>query len=109
MVNPDPRGFYLNEQGVVAPYQTVFNGGKRRKNTRRANRKNRRGTRRQKGGGTMKISYAILKLREIQREHGNLDFYRRRNEFGKSDLVDIRKIYFDNDGGWKKAVLESVD
>lgn len=49
MVNPDPRGFYMNEQGVVAPYQTVFNGGKRRKTTRRnkkrkTTRKNRRTT-----------------------------------------------------------------
>ncbi len=109
MVNPDPRGFYMNEQGVVAPYQTVFNGGKRRKNTRRVNRKNRGTTRRQKGGGTMKISYAILKLQEIQRAHGNLDFYRLRHEHGESDLVDIRKIYFDDEGGWKKAVIESVD
>lgn len=42
-MNVDPRGFYINEQGVVAPKQTVFNGGKRRK-TRR-NRKNRKNTR----------------------------------------------------------------
>ncbi len=26
-MNVDPRGFYINEQGVVAPKQTVFNGG----------------------------------------------------------------------------------
>lgn len=42
-MNVDPRGFYINEQGVVAPKQTVFNGGKRRK-TRR-NRKNKKNTR----------------------------------------------------------------
>jgi len=56
-MNVDPRGFYINEQGVVAPKQTVFNGGKRcwtrkskksnRKGTRKMNRKaNRKATRR---------------------------------------------------------------
>jgi hypothetical protein len=52
-MNVDPRGFYINEQGVVAPKQTVFNGGKRktRKNKkvnrkRKANRKSTRRTRR---------------------------------------------------------------
>jgi hypothetical protein len=40
-MNVDPRGFYINEQGVVAPKQTVFNGGKRRK-TRRNVKKNRK-------------------------------------------------------------------
>ena len=47
-MNVDPRGFYINEQGVVAPKQTVFNGGKRRKTRRnRKNKKaNRKGTRR---------------------------------------------------------------
>jgi len=52
-MNVDPRGFYINEQGVVAPKQTVFNGGKRktRKNKkvnrkRKANRKATRRTRR---------------------------------------------------------------
>jgi hypothetical protein len=60
-MNVDPRGFYINEQGVVAPKQTVFNGGKRcwtrkskksnRKVTRKTNRKvnrkvNRKATRR---------------------------------------------------------------
>lgn len=50
-----PPGFKVNEQGVVAPPVTVFNGGKRsgpkrknRKNTRKnrkANRKTRRNTR----------------------------------------------------------------
>ncbi len=48
----DPRGFYENQQGVVAPIQTVFNGGKRKtrksKKTRktRKNRKAHRKTRR---------------------------------------------------------------
>lgn len=42
-MNVDPRGFFINEQGVVAPKQTVFNGGKRRK-TRR-NRKNKKSNR----------------------------------------------------------------
>lgn len=44
-MNVDPRGFYINEQGVVAPKQTVFNGGKRcwtRKNKKVKNRKTRR-------------------------------------------------------------------
>jgi hypothetical protein len=48
-MNVDPRGFYINEQGVVAPKQTVFNGGKRRKTRRnkKTNRKaNRKATRR---------------------------------------------------------------
>lgn len=49
-MNVDPRGFYINEQGVVAPKQTVFNGGKRcwtRKNKKSKNRKaNRKSTRR---------------------------------------------------------------
>jgi hypothetical protein len=52
-MNVDPRGFYINEQGVVAPKQTVFNGGKRktRKNKkvnrkRKTNRKSTRRTRR---------------------------------------------------------------
>jgi hypothetical protein len=42
-MNVDPRGFQINEQGVVAPKVTVFNGGKRRKTYR--NRKNKKTTR----------------------------------------------------------------
>lgn len=44
----DPRGFYENQQGVVAPVQTVFNGGKRKSKNRktRKNRKANRKTRR---------------------------------------------------------------
>ena len=38
-VVPDPRGFQINEQGVVAPKVTVFNGGKRRKTYRKTYRK----------------------------------------------------------------------
>lgn len=52
-MNVDPRGFYVNEQGVVAPKQTVFNGGKRKNNktrkSKKVNRKrkaNRKSTRR---------------------------------------------------------------
>ncbi len=41
-MNVDPRGFYINEQGVVAPKQTVFNGGKRRKTRRAWSRKNKK-------------------------------------------------------------------
>jgi hypothetical protein len=46
-VVPDPRGFQINEQGVVAPKVTVFNGGKRRKTYRKTyrNRKNKKTTR----------------------------------------------------------------
>lgn len=44
-MNVDPRGFHINEQGVVAPKLTVFNGGKRRK-TRRNKKANRKATRR---------------------------------------------------------------
>ena len=43
-MNVDPRGFYINEQGVVAPKQTVFNGGKRSESKRRKTR----GTRKNK-------------------------------------------------------------
>jgi hypothetical protein len=49
-MNVDPRGFYVNEQGVVAPKQTVFNGGKRKtRKSKKVNRKrkaNRKTTRR---------------------------------------------------------------
>lgn len=49
-MNVDPRGFYINEQGVVAPKQTVFNGGKRRKTrrcwSRKSKKANRKATRR---------------------------------------------------------------
>jgi hypothetical protein len=38
----DPRGFYENQQGVVAPIQTVFNGGKRKSKKTRKTRKNRK-------------------------------------------------------------------
>lgn len=44
-MNVDPRGFYMNEQGVVAPKQTVFNGGKRRKTRRSWSRKNKKANR----------------------------------------------------------------
>lgn len=40
-----PPGFKVNEQGVVAPPITVFNGGKRGRKSRRNNRKNRKNTR----------------------------------------------------------------
>ena len=48
-VVPDPRGFQINEQGVVAPKVTVFNGGKRRKTYRKTyrNRKNKKTTRKE--------------------------------------------------------------
>lgn len=49
-MNVDPRGFYVNEQGVVAPKQTVFNGGKRK--TRRNKKGKRKGTRK----GTHKVN-----------------------------------------------------
>ena len=41
-MNVDPRGFQINEQGVVAPKITVFNGGKRRKTRRCWSRKNKK-------------------------------------------------------------------
>ncbi len=44
-VVPDPKGFTINEQGVVAPKVTVFNGGKRRKTRRCWSRKNKKTTR----------------------------------------------------------------
>lgn len=49
-MNVDPRGFYVNEQGVVAPKQTVFNGGKRK--TRRNKKGKRKGTRKVNRKGT---------------------------------------------------------
>lgn len=48
-MNVDPRGFYINEQGVVAPKQTVFNGGKRSESKRsQSKRRKTRGTRKNK-------------------------------------------------------------
>ncbi len=44
-MNVDPRGFQINEQGVVAPKITVFNGGKRRKTRRCWTRKNKKANR----------------------------------------------------------------
>jgi hypothetical protein len=100
-MNVDPRGFYINEQGVVAPKQTVFNGGKRRK-TRR-NRKSKKATsRKQRGGATMTVKRAIKKLQDIEKKHGDLEFYR----LDKSYLEDIRDIYHSDRGGVDRAILE---
>ena len=38
----DPRGFYENKQGVVAPIQTVFNGGKRKSKSKSKSKKTRK-------------------------------------------------------------------
>ncbi len=68
-------------------------------------RTKRKSTRRQRGGATMKVSTAIQKLQAIQKKYGNLDFLRLENDHG-SYLVDIHDIYYSDQGGEEKALLE---
>ena len=75
------------------------------RHSRKMKRTKRKSTRRQRGGATMKISAAIKKLQDIQSKHGDLDFFRLENDHG-SYLEDIRSIYYSDQGGEEKALLE---
>lgn len=75
------------------------------RHTRKMKRTKRKSTRRQRGGAVMKVSAAIQKLQAIQKEHGDLDFFRLDSNHG-SYLEDIRDIYYSDQGGEEKALLE---
>ena len=73
------------------------------RHSRKMKRTKRKSTRRQRGGGTMKVSEAVKKLQDIQMKHGDLEFFRL--ESGKY-MEPIRQIYFSDEGTEKKVLLE---
>jgi hypothetical protein len=74
--------------------------------SRKARKSGKKGTRRQRGGATIKLSDAVKHLQDIQKKHGNLDVYRAVYERGESNLEDVKEIVVSDQGGWNKVLIE---